>query len=159
MISLASGWVVHRPCFNLARPDSNGHPGAYRALQTGCMMTAKRDSEMEIHSCRREVLMNGPFSRGVAAAALMSLTATLAFPQTRGPEGGPQTPVGSLAGRDTGGAGGNGGAEPCTRSPICAWGRGRNVIAHEERTPDMGFTFAYPFALPEGLAGGVAAVA
>jgi len=57
------------------------------------------------------------------------------------------------------GGNGNSGAEPCTHSPICAWGRGRNVIAHEQHTPDLGFTFAYPFALPDGLAGGVSAVA
>jgi sugar lactone lactonase YvrE len=54
---------------------------------------------------------------------------------------------------------GNSGAEPCARSPICAWGKGRNLIDHELRTADLGFTYAYPFALPEGLAGGVSAVA
>jgi hypothetical protein len=53
---------------------------------------------------------------------------------------------------------GNSGAEPCARSPICAWGRERNMISHEVRTTDLGFTFAYPFALPEG-GGGVSAVA
>ena len=53
---------------------------------------------------------------------------------------------------------GNSGAEPCANSPICAWGRERNNISHELRTPDLGFTFAYPFALPEG-GGGVSAVA
>ena len=41
---------------------------------------------------------------------------------------------------------GNSGAEPCTNSPICAWGLERNLITHELRTADMGFTFAYPFA-------------
>jgi sugar lactone lactonase YvrE len=56
-------------------------------------------------------------------------------------------------------ANGNSGAEPCARSPICAWGRGRDGIVHEQRKPDLGFTFAYPFALPEGLTGGVSAVA
>ena len=54
---------------------------------------------------------------------------------------------------------GNGGAEACARSPICGWGRGRNLITHEVRTPDLGFTYAYPFALPDGLTGGVSAVA
>ncbi len=54
---------------------------------------------------------------------------------------------------------GNDGAEPCSHSPICAWGRGRNAITHELHTPDLGFTIAYPFALPDGLTGGVSAVA
>ena len=53
---------------------------------------------------------------------------------------------------------GNGGAEPCARSPICNWGRERNIISHETRTPDLRFTYAYPFALPDG-GGGVSAVA
>ena len=53
---------------------------------------------------------------------------------------------------------GNGGADPCARSPICAWGRERNIISHEVRPASLGFTYAYPFALPEG-GGGVAAVA
>src|SRR5580700_10676813 len=79
--------------------------------------------------------MNGHISRVVAA--FVSLTAALAFGQTTG----------------------NDGADACSHSPICAWGAGRNSITHEERTPDMGFTFAYPFALPDGLIGGVAAVA
>ena len=56
-------------------------------------------------------------------------------------------------------ANGNSGAEACSHSPICAWGKGRDAIAHEERKPDLGFTFAYPFALPDGLTGGVSAVA
>ena len=81
--------------------------------------------------------------RGIATIALsMSLTAMLAFSQSAGP---------ALSG--------NGGAEPCARSPICAWGKGRDVIVHEERTPDLGFTFAYPFALPDGLTGGVSGIA
>ena len=53
---------------------------------------------------------------------------------------------------------GNSGAEPCSNSPICAWGRERNTISHEVRPANLGFTYAYPFALPEG-GGGVAAVA
>src|SRR5579863_72642 len=85
--------------------------------------------------------MNRLVFREVAAFMLsVSLAAVVAFSQTVG-------------------GGGNGGAEPCSRSPICAWGGGRNLIAHEERTPDLGFKFAYPFALPDGLTGGVAAVA
>lgn len=54
---------------------------------------------------------------------------------------------------------GNDGAEPCSHSPLCAWGRGRNAITHELHAPDLGFTIAYPFALPEGMKGGVSAVA
>ena len=49
--------------------------------------------------------------------------------------------------------------EPCSHSPICAWGKARNLMVHEERTPDLGFTYAYPFALPAGLTGGISAVA
>ncbi|MCU1336718.1 MAG: hypothetical protein JWO19_2299 [Bryobacterales bacterium] len=96
--------------------------------------------------------MNAHFFCGAAAAALsLSFTATPAFSQTATPSGGPQplVEVGS----------GNGGAEPCTHSPICAWGKGRDVIIHEQHKPDLGFTFAYPFALPDGLTGGVSAVA
>src|SRR5690242_18606370 len=84
---------------------------------------------------------------GIAAAAIgMSLTGGLAFSQAAGA---------TRAAADSG----NGGADTCTHAPICAWGRGRNAIVHEERTPDLGFTFAYPFALPDGLTGGVSAVA
>ena len=90
--------------------------------------------------------MTGRILRGAAAAALgMSLTAMLAFSQS--------------AGSAAGVANGNSGAEPCARSPICGWGRGRDAIVHEQRKPDLGFTFAYPFALPDGLTGGVSAVA
>lgn len=92
--------------------------------------------------------MTGRIFRRVVAFR-MSFTAMLAFSQAVGPVRGPQSP-------SVGGSG-NDGAESCTRSPICAWGRGRNAIVHEERTPDLGFTFAYPFALPDGLTGGVAA--
>src|ERR1700748_3368811 len=103
-----------------------------------------------------EVEMNRRIFREVAPVALaISLTAILALSQTPVPP----SAVASPPGQETGGGSGNGGAEPCTHSPICAWGAGRNLIGHEERTPDMGFTFVYPFALPEGLTGGVAAVA
>src|SRR5947208_2647274 len=77
---------------------------------------------------------------GVTVLALF--TSTPAFPQTAAPS--------SIQG--------NGGAEPCTNSPICAWGRERNIISHEVHPPDMAFTYAYPFALPDG-GGGVSAVA
>src|SRR5215470_6091900 len=50
------------------------------------------------------------------------------------------------------------GAEPCGKAPHCAWSAERNLITHETRTPDLGFTYAYPFALPPG-GGGVAGVA
>src|SRR5262252_10211119 len=53
---------------------------------------------------------------------------------------------------------GNGGAEACAQAPHCAWSRERNSITHELHVPDLGFTYAYPFALPPG-GGGVAAVA
>ena len=79
---------------------------------------------------------------GVALATVASLRAQ-------------QAPAG---GGRAGAIPGNSGAEPCTNSPICAWGLERNIITHERRTADMGFTFAYPFALPEG-GGGVSAVA
>jgi DNA-binding beta-propeller fold protein YncE len=60
--------------------------------------------------------------------------------------------------QQSGGVQGVSGAEPCKGSPICAWSRERDKISHEVRTPDLGFKFAYPFALPEG-GGGVSAVA
>src|SRR5215468_1575305 len=50
------------------------------------------------------------------------------------------------------------GAEPCGKAPHCAWSAERNLITHETRTPDLGFTYAYPFTLPPG-GGGVAGVA
>jgi sugar lactone lactonase YvrE len=53
---------------------------------------------------------------------------------------------------------GVGGAEPCGKAPHCAWSAERNLITHETRTPDLGFTYAYPFTLPPG-GGGVAGVA
>jgi sugar lactone lactonase YvrE len=43
-------------------------------------------------------------------------------------------------------------------SPICAWSRERDGISHELRPATLGFTYAYPFALPQG-GGGVSAVA
>jgi hypothetical protein len=103
--------------------------------------------------------MNRRFLIGVAALALaLGLCATRTFAQTQGQTGG-QSPVASLAGQETAGGSGNAGAEPCTHSPICAWGRGRDTIVHEQHAPDLGFTFAYPFALPNGSKGGVSAVA
>ncbi len=57
-------------------------------------------------------------------------------------------------------ASGNSGAEPCSHSPICGWGRGRNLITHELwKKPDLDFSYAYPFTFPEGMTGGVSAVA
>jgi hypothetical protein len=95
--------------------------------------------------------------RAIAAATLgLSLAAMPARSQGIGAAG-PQSPSVSLG--QTGAASGNSGAEPCTHSPICAWGRGRDVITHEQHTPSLGFTFAYPFALPEGSTGGISAVA
>jgi len=66
--------------------------------------------------------------------------------------------LGSAIGAQQAGIQGNGGAEPCSRSPHCAWSRERNIISHEVRKPDLGFAYSYPFALPEG-GGGVSAVA
>jgi hypothetical protein len=64
------------------------------------------------------------------------------------------------AGQATTGASGNSGAEPCARSPLCGWGRGRNLIKHELlHTPALAFTYSYPFAIPEELTGGISAVA
>jgi sugar lactone lactonase YvrE len=122
-------------------------------------VTEKLDSKKWKPSKPQEFEMKGRIFRGVAVVALsVGLTAMLAFSQT-GPARDPQSPVGSSVAREIGGAGGNGGAEPCSHSPVCGWGKGRNAIAHEERTPNLGFTFAYPFALPDGLIGGVSAVA
>jgi sugar lactone lactonase YvrE len=53
---------------------------------------------------------------------------------------------------------GNSGGEPCINSPLCEWSKGRDLISHEFHAPDMGYTYAYPFVLPEG-GGGVSAVA
>src|SRR5262249_54490078 len=69
-----------------------------------------------------------------------------------------QQPAGAGAGGRGQAIQGNSGAEPCANSPIGAWGLERNIISHELRTADLGFTYAYPFALPEG-GGGVSAVA
>src|SRR5215510_7246461 len=77
--------------------------------------------------------------------AVVLFTLALALSRTAAPAAGPQQSA-------------IGGAEPCRQSPICNWGRERDIISHEVRKPDMGFTYAYPFALPEG-GGGVAAVA
>jgi DNA-binding beta-propeller fold protein YncE len=90
--------------------------------------------------------MRGRFFLGVTAAALLG--SALVFPRAAAQAGGQQG----------GGIQGNSGAEPCSRSPLCAWSRERNIISHELQKPSLGFTYAYPFALPEG-GGGVSAVA
>ena len=110
--------------------------------------------------------MSGRMFAGISVVALVVLTLTFSQREmlAGGPQSsaaGPQTPAAGAGGGGRGGGGGiqgNQGAESCTRSPICAWGRERNIISHEVRTPDLGFTYAYPFALPEG-GGGVSAVA
>src|SRR6478752_808044 len=94
----------------------------------------------------REGEMTGRFFLGVTAAALLG--SALVLPRAAAQAGGQQG----------GGVQGNSGAEPCSRSPLCAWSRERNIISHELQNPSLGFTFAYPFALPEG-GGGVSAVA
>ena len=90
--------------------------------------------------------MTGRFFLGVTAAALLG--SALVLPRAAAQAGGQQG----------GGIQGNSGAEPCSRSPLCAWSRERNIISHELQKPALGFTYAYPFALPEG-GGGVSAVA
>ena len=79
--------------------------------------------------------MTGRSSAGVAAAIVISAL-SLSRAQSPAPA--------------AGNAIGNQSAGPCTHSPICAWGRERNLISHEMRKPDLGFTYAYPFALPGG---------
>jgi len=96
----------------------------------------------------------------VASTALsISLAGMPAFSQIAGPSGGP--PTATLAARDGGVAVGTSyaGAEPCSHSPICGWSKGRNLMIHEQHTPDLGFTISYPFTMPDGLTGGVVAVA
>ena len=94
-----------------------------------------------------------------AAAALTIITAvTTLFGQAGVPDAAQQPPAGAATQAAPAGNG-NDGSEPCAHSPICAWGRERNTVIHEKHTPDLGFTFAYPFALPDGLTGGISAVA
>ena len=66
-----------------------------------------------------------------ALALSVTLITMPAFSQTVSPSGAPPSPAGSLSG--------NGGAEPCSQSPICAWGRGRDVISHEVAPSRSGF--------------------
>src|SRR5262245_36005465 len=104
--------------------------------------------------------MNGRLLAAVAAAAFcLTFSTTLTSSHADQQAGGQQTPARGSTGRATGVPSGNDGAEPCAVSPICAWGRGRNLISHEVRKPDLAFTYAYPFAMPDGLTGGVSAVA
>jgi len=91
--------------------------------------------------------MTREFTAGVLGVALVMACGDLRA----------QQPAGGAGGRGQA-IQGNSGAEPCTNSPLCAWGLERNLISHELRPPDLGFTYAYPFALPEG-GGGVSAVA
>jgi hypothetical protein len=93
------------------------------------------------------------------AVLSISLVVIPAFSQTAGPSGGP--PTATLAPRDGTAAVGTSypGAEPCSHSPICGWSKGRNLMVHEQHTPDLGFTISYPFTMPDGLTGGVVAVA
>jgi len=103
--------------------------------------------------------MRGRIFIEIASVALgVFFPAIPIFSQTTTPALQQQSSAGAT-GRAASAGSGNDGAEPCTHSPICAWGSGRNTIVHELRTPDLGFTYAYPFALLEGLTGGVSAVA
>jgi len=102
--------------------------------------------------------MKGHAFAEVAAVALGTIfVATLSYSQTEATLDGPRSATITRQGTSAGS--GNDGAEPCSHSPICAWGRGRNAVVHELRSPDLGFTYAYHFALPDGLTGGVSAVA
>src|SRR5262245_4448870 len=108
----------------------------------------------------REVEMNGRLLAGVAAVGMSVICfSTLASSPTLAQGGGPQSPGGGAAAPAARVPTGNDGAEACALSPICNWGRGRNLISHEVRKPDLRFTYAYPFALPDGLTGGISAVA
>jgi sugar lactone lactonase YvrE len=106
--------------------------------------------------------MAGHIAAGVAVHALVTAAPPIAPTgpiRSSRPAATPgQSPAAASQRSPAEGIQGNGGAEPCASSPICAWGRERNIISHELRTPDIGFTYAYPFALPDG-GGGVAAVA
>src|SRR5579871_825962 len=104
-----------------------------------------------------EVGMNDRMSRRIAAVAVFCITPLSA--QTATPVAAQSSASGASAGRQSTAGSGNSGAEPCTRSPICGWNKGRSSVVHELHTPDLGYTIAYPFALPNGLTGGVSAVA
>jgi DNA-binding beta-propeller fold protein YncE len=112
-----------------------------------------------------------------ATPAFVQTQAPAGAPQP--PAAGPQSPAAGAPGR-TGGAGGaaarnaafteamqealnavnnaaglaisqNGNGQVCFGSPMCAWGTGRNLIAHELRTTDMGYTYEYPLTLPAAV--------
>ena len=101
--------------------------------------------------------MNGRIFPAIATVALSTLIGvTLTFSQMAFSQTAAKTTASSTTLPP---ANGNSGAEACGHSPICAWGKGRNAISHELRTADLGFTYAYPFALPEAFIGGVSAVA
>jgi sugar lactone lactonase YvrE len=102
--------------------------------------------------------MNERRFSGVALVVLTLMLTTTLVSSTDAPAGDLQLQSGA-AGREGAAANGNSGAEPCGKSPICNWGLGRNLIDHELRKSDLAFTYEYPFALPEGLTGGVASVA
>ncbi len=97
------------------------------------------------------------FGRVATITAGMSFTMVLAFSQTTVANGERPSEAGSVV-REAN-AVSNNAPEACNHSPICAWGKGRSAMVHEQHTPDLGFTIAYPFALPPGLKGGVSAVA
>jgi DNA-binding beta-propeller fold protein YncE len=100
--------------------------------------------------------MNRRTLSGMATLALaMIFPAAPALSQGTGSAGS----ASSVTGPAPSGAVATAGAEECSHSPICAWGKGRSLITHEQHPPDLGFTFAYPFALPDGSSGGVSAVA
>ena len=90
-------------------------------------------------------------------AAFLVVVSSLALTRAAAPAAWPQSLPVTLQAPAAGGTQGVSGADPCSHSPVCAWSRERNIISHEVRPANLGFTYAYPFALPDG-GGGVSAV-
>jgi sugar lactone lactonase YvrE len=132
-------------------PRSGAAPGARRVAKPTLGGAFALDSVGRSPTNRGVVNMSGRLFLCVTFVAVAS--SMLALPRASAQTGGQQG-----AAQQGGGVQGVSGAEPCKGSPHCAWSRERNLISHEVRTPDLRFTFAYPFALPEG-GGGVSAVA
>ena len=116
----------------------------------------------------------------LVAIGMVTVAATLAFSQAKAPErpgwflqGSAPDPGGRLvvgpggrvigapggAGRGTMAAPAAGVVPPCSHSPVCGnrLGGARSALQRVQWRQTMGFTYAYPFDLPEG-GGGVSAV-